>query len=296
MKSIAHTLASIAPRRLLLLGAALALGLTALVPVLALAAPAASHTASACNLACLQKFGDDQIAARFASLDALNTKITALGPDGQGTSGTATTTATATAAKGLLTADQVTALQNQIQNERNSLTTLKQKIDADTDAATARADDQSIMKQYRVYAVFLPLLRHTVWVDLMTNALGKMADLDDKIQTGISSAPASQQTQLNALFKDYKAKVADAQTQLTNAATLFASMTPDAYNKNPSGFKITTLGALHKDTIAAHKDIKAARTDLHQIAMILKADETNGSGTGTPGTTTTPTSTSTPSH
>ncbi len=278
MKVFAH----LAPRRLILLGAALALAGAALVPVVALAAANAPKAPAACDLTCLKTFGDNQIAARLSELDALSAKITALGPATPSTT-PATTTAAATTAtpKGLLTADQVSALQTLIQNEKNSLTTLKQKIDADTTVATARADDTSIMKQYRVYAVFMPLLRHMIWVDLMTDALGKMSGLNDKIQTAIASAPASQQAQLNALFKDYKAKLADAQTQLTNAANLFASMTPDAYNKNPSGFKNSTLGALHKDTTAAHKDIKAARDDLHQIATALKADET--SGTATPG-------------
>jgi F0F1-type ATP synthase membrane subunit b/b' len=276
-------------RRLILLGAALALALTALLPAVALAAPKAP---AACDLACLKTFGDNQIALRFTALDALSAKITALGPSAQATT-TPTTAATATTAtpKGLLTADQVSALQTQVQNEKNSLTTLKQKIDADTDVTTARADDRSIMMQYRVFAVFMPLLRHMVWVDLMTNALGKLSGLDDKIQTAISKAPASQQAQLTALFNDYKAKLTDAQTQLTNAANLFASMTPDAYNKNPSTFKVTTLASLHKDTTAALKDIKAARADLHQIAMLLKADQ--ASGTTTP-TTSAATATATP--
>lgn len=295
MMSVTKSLAKIAAaplatRRLMLLGAALVLSLTALVPVVALAAPAASHTATACDLTCLKTFGDDQIAARISELDALSTKIDAYGPNGS--SGTATTP-TASSAKGLLTSDQVNTLQNQIQNEKNTLTTLKQKIDADTDVATTRNDDRSIMKDYRVYAVFLPLLRHMLWVDLMTNALGKMSGLDDKIQTAINAAPASQQGQLTALFKDYQAKVADAQTQLTDAANQFAAMTPDAYNKNPSGFKSSTLGVLHKDMAAAQKDIKAARDDLHQIAMILKADKANSSGTpgaGNSGTSTTPSS------
>ncbi len=257
------------PRRLVLLGAALALALAALLPAVALAAP---RTPAACDLACLQKFGDDQIAARLQSLSDLSTKIDGL------------------VTKNLLTSDQAATLKGKIQDAVNNLTTLKQKIDGDTDTTTARADDRSIMMQFRIYAVFMPLLRHMVWVDLMTNALGKMSGLNDKITEAISKAPASQQTQLNALFKDYKAKLADAQTQLTNAANLYASMTPDAFNKNPSGFKLTTLGALHKDTKAAHTDIKAARTDLHQIAMILKADQ--ASATTTP-TTTTPTTTGT---
>jgi len=265
------------PRRLVLLGAALALALVALVPAVALAAPRAQ---AVCDLACLQKFGDDQIAARLQSLSDLSTKIDGL------------------VSKNQLTSDQATTLKSAIQDNVNNLTTLKQKIDGDTDVTTARADDKSIMTQYRIYAVFMPLLRHTVWVDLVTNALSTMSGLNDKITEAISKAPASQQTQLNALFKDYKAKLADAQTQLTNAAKLYASMTTDAYNKNPSGFKLSTLGALHRDSKTAHTDIKAARTDLHQIAMILRADQASATTTPTytTPTSTTPTSTGTPAH
>jgi len=248
------------PRRLILLGAALALALAALVPAVALAAP---RTPAACDLTCLKKFGDDQIAARLGALSDLSTKIDGL------------------VSKNLLTSDQATTLKGKIQDASNNLTALKQKIDSDTDTTTARADDRSIMTQFRIYAVLMPLLRHMVWVDLMTNALGTMSGLDDDIQTAISKAPASQQAQLTALFKDYKAKLADAQTQLDNAAKQFAAMTPDAFNKNPSGFKLSTLGTLHKDSTAAHKDIKAARTDLHQIAMILKADQASATTTPT---------------
>jgi len=252
------------PRRLILLGATLALVLAALVPAVALAAP---RTPAVCDLTCLKKFGDDQIAARLQSLSDLSTKIDGL------------------VSKNQLTSDQASTLKGKIQDAVNNLTTLKQKIDGDTDTTTARADDRTILTQYRIYAVLMPLLRHMVWVDLMTNVLGIMSGLDDKIPDAIGAAPASQQAQLNALFKDYKAKLADAQTQLTNAANQFASMTPDAYNKNPSGFKLSTLATLHKDARAAHTDIKAARTDLHQIAMILKANQASA--------TTTPTSTGT---
>jgi hypothetical protein len=255
----------------MLLGVALALTLAALVPAVALAAPQ-----PACSLACLKTFGDNQIAQRITALNALSSKIDGLG------SAAATGTATPTAAhKPLLTDAQVSELKGKIQDATNSLNTLKQKIDADTDVATARTDDKSIMTQYRIYAVLMPLLRHMVWVDLMTNALGKMSGLDDKIQTAIGKAPASQQAQLTTLFKDYQAKLADAQTQLTNAANAFAALTPDGYNKNPSGFKQSTLAGLHKDTKAAQADVKAARNDLHQIAMILKADQPIGTATAT---------------
>src|SRR5579872_6107659 len=52
-----------------------------------------------------------------------------------------------------LTADQKSSFVTQIQTEINTLTSLKTKIDADTDTATLKTDVQSIVAEYRVFAL-----------------------------------------------------------------------------------------------------------------------------------------------
>jgi len=242
----------------LLLGAALALALAALLPTtMALAAPA-----PACDLKCVQQFGDTKIQDRITSLNALNAKIGDL------------------QTKGNLTADQSSALQGKITDAINGLKAQQTKLDAETDATAARADVRDIFVKFRIYAAFMPLVRHMVWVDLMTNAQAKMAGLNDKLTDAIAKAPAGQQTQLNKLFTDYKAKVADAQTQLTNAAATFDSITPDKFTSDHAAF-LKALATLRTAAKAAHTDLKAARADLHQIAMILKANQPSGTATAT---------------
>src|SRR5260221_6677463 len=55
-----------------------------------------------------------------------------------------------------LSADQKTTLVSQLQAEISALNSLKAKIASDTDIATLRTDVQSIVKSYRIYALFIP--------------------------------------------------------------------------------------------------------------------------------------------
>src|SRR5258708_32871268 len=55
-----------------------------------------------------------------------------------------------------LSSSEKSALTAQIQTDINGLTTLKAKIDADTDATTARTDAKQIITNYYVYAIFEP--------------------------------------------------------------------------------------------------------------------------------------------
>lgn len=64
-----------------------------------------------------------------------------------------------------LSSDEKSSLTSDIQTEINGLNTLKSKIDADTDATTARTDEKQIITNYYVYAVFEPKVRILVTIN-----------------------------------------------------------------------------------------------------------------------------------
>src|SRR5690348_2801391 len=109
-----------AKRRAVLLGATLGLFLIAALPVVALAAP--KDTKCGTDIGCVKKFGDDAIAKRQTSLDEATTKINGL------------------VTKGHLTSTQASPLLDQINTNKSGLSTLKTKLDGETDITAARTD------------------------------------------------------------------------------------------------------------------------------------------------------------
>jgi hypothetical protein len=81
--------------------------------------------------------------------------------------------------------------------------------------------------------------------------------------------PASKQTQLNALYSDYKAQLASAEGQIDTAQTLFPTLTPANFNLNRSTYE-GALAQLKAGELAAHNALHKAGSDLHQISQLLK--------------------------
>src|SRR6185312_5611489 len=90
------------------------------------------------QLAAIQKSADTMIENRIT---ALNTLLSKIQNDTR------------------LSADEKTTLTTNINTMIANLNALKAKIDADTDATTARADRKTIVTSYHVYATFEPSTR-----------------------------------------------------------------------------------------------------------------------------------------
>jgi hypothetical protein len=249
-------------RRLAFFGAALALLLTAALPTVALAAP--NVTKCGTDIACVKKFGDDAIAKRQASLDVATGKINGL------------------VSKGSLTSAQAGPLLDQITTNKNGLSALKTKLDAETDITAARTDVKNIYLQFRIYAVFLPRTRHVVALDVMTNVDAKLKGLEPKIEDAIAKAPADKKDQLNTLYADFKAQLKEAEAQIDAGQGQLPVLTPNIYNTDRATYD-KAFSALQADTKAAHDALVKARNDLHQIAVIIKGSA------ATPAPKTTPT-------
>src|SRR5262249_30925137 len=173
-----------------------------------------------------------------------------------------------------------TPLQTDISTNQNGLTQLKSKLDAETDPREALKDVKNIYLQFRIYAVVLPRDNHQLWLDMLSNATGKLADLEPTIQDAIDKAPGGLKEQLNTLFSDYKSQVSEAQAQIAAGQGRLPILTVDNFNNNRTAY-LNALDDLRTDTRTAARDIKEAIRDLHQMRQLLRGTGSGGSATPT---------------
>lgn len=177
-----------------------------------------------------------------------------------------------------LTDAQKNTFTSEIQTEITTLTTLKSKIDADTDVITLRADVQSIVKEYRVFAVFMPQLQIIAAADKMLNITDILTTVATALQTRITNAKNAQDvTTLQTTLTDMQAKIADSKTQANNAITAVSGLTPTGYPGNAS-----TLQSARKMLQAARLDLVAARKDAETIIQSLRSITKSPTQTPTP--------------
>lgn len=224
--------------------------LGALLPATVFAASSQQTKCAATDVKCVIAAGDTLIVNRQNSLKTLNSKISA----------------DLSAHK--LTGDQASVLQADVTTNQAGLSNLKSKLDAETDAKAARQDVANIFLQFRIYAVVLPRDYRRIQMDIEINAKNLVQGVASKIKQAISSAPANEQAQLNALFSDYQKQVAAAESQLDTAQQDFPAMTPENFNQNRASYE-STKTALDNALKAARVDLHQAAKDLNEMARIL---------------------------
>lgn len=186
-----------------------------------------------------------------------------------------------------LTATQIASFTTNITNEENSLKTLAAKISGDTNIATLRTDMQSIVKSYRVYALYLPQINIMATADKLLNVSDMISAYADKLQQRLQelSIPTTDQTTLTNTMKDLRQNLSDANTQAQQAITTVLPLTPDGYPAN----KTILQTARTQYLTAARKDLKNAWKDAVTIRAYIKAHKTvKVSGTPLPSSTPTP--------
>jgi len=182
-----------------------------------------------------------------------------------------------------LTADQKASFTTQIQTEITALQTLSAKIKADTDPAILKTDVQSIVKSYRVYALFIPKIEIIAAADRLGYVADQVGTLSAKLQLRIDAAKAAGNdvVTLQTLLNDMKVKAADSNTQATNAINAVLPLTPDGYPANK-----TTLESARAMIRVGHQDLLIILQDTEKIRKGLRSFEK--SKTGTPSATVTP--------
>ena len=195
----------------------------------------------------LKTRADTEITRRVAGLTELLTKINAMKR---------------------LTADQKTTFANGMNGQITSLNTLKAKIDADTDLATLRTDVQSIVKAYRIFALYMPQVNIMAHADRMLALIDEMNAISVKLQTRIDAVKVAGKdiTSMMTFMTDRASKLTDATTQANNAIAAVVSLTPDGYPGNR-----TAMQSAQKMLQTARQDVGAAEKDATQIRELLRA-------------------------
>ena len=167
-----------------------------------------------------------------------------------------------------LSAGHLASIGSTLSSTKSGLTALQTKLDADTDAATLKADCADIATGYRVFALRAPQVHLSIVGDRQSAILAKGNNAATKLETAIQKAAANNKdvTDATAKLADMKAKLADATAKLNGVVDSVLAVTPDQWNANHSVLA-GSLQALR----AAQADLKAAFADARTIIADLKA-------------------------
>ncbi len=180
--------------------------------------------------------------------------------------------------KKLTEADR-TALQTQVQAETTSLSDLRMKVGSETEIAALRNDIQTLVKDYRIFALFVPKIHIFVAADRLNTVADSLAQIAVKLQTRLSEAKAAGKatTALETALADMQAKIADAKVQTAAAFTAVTVLTPEGYPGNR-----TQLQSAQAQIKTALTDLNKARQDAKTIVQGLKDFGTTATPTATP--------------
>ncbi len=219
----------------------------AVTPTSATVSASASFTATETKA---KTRGDQEVDRRIASLNDLNTRVQAM----QRVSDAFKQSIAATISANI-----------------TNLTTLKAKIDADTDSATLKTDLKSITDGYRVYVLIIPQGRIAAAADRVAVIVNMMGTLGSKLQARVQAAgtAGNDVTAANALLVDMSAKLNDAQTKAQASITESATLQPDGGDKTKMDANNAALKQARADITAAQKDLADARKDAGQIVAAL---------------------------
>jgi hypothetical protein len=202
------------------------------------------------NGAAARSRGDSAIDARIASLNQMITRLSSAQR---------------------LSADAKASLTATLNASIASLTSLKTEIDTGA-TTTLKTDDQSITKDFRIYALVMPQAAIDAASDRVMTIVADMQTLSAKIGTRISAAQASgaDVSAAIAAHTDFDAKVADASTQAQAAVSETASLQPDNGDATLMASNTATLKDAKSKLDAAQADLKAARADVTTILAAIK--------------------------
>ena len=180
-----------------------------------------------------------------------------------------------------LTADQKASISTQLQAQVTALTSLKAKIDADSDTATLKADVKSILDSYRVFALVIPQGHIVAASDRMSTIIDSMTTIGAKLQARIAAAKAAGKVTVDAeaSLADFSAKLADAKLQAQAAQAGVAALVPDQGDKASADANKAALVKARADIKVGTTDLKAARKDADAILKTIKSFKLDASAT-----------------
>lgn len=185
-----------------------------------------------------------------------------------------------------LSANEKSTLISNIQTDISGLTALKTKIDADTDAATARADTKTIITKYYVYAAFDPKMRYLIVLNNLQTATANMQALVPQLQNLINTLKSQGKdvSQIQTLLNDVSS-----QLQTINS-TLSADITTVQNIPTTSSPATGTWAKIKSDiNTIVRADLAKINSDFKQMRPLFKQLISKPSGTPAPSQSVTPT-------
>lgn len=170
---------------------------------------------------------------------------------------------------------QKSALQSSSQGVIVDLTTLKTKIDADTDMATLKTDVQSITKSERVYILVVPQTAILSAADRVNTVATLLSGIQAKLASRIAELLTKTHTTaipaMNTALSDMKTQIGNAQTVAQNANTAVAGLQPDNGIEATLTANNTALKNARAQIATTQKDLQAAQKDAQTILQFLKS-------------------------
>ena len=227
--------------------------------------PTAAATHDATRISDLKSRADLEITRRLDALNKLITKINSFKR---------------------LSSAQKTELTTQIQTQIDGLSTLKTKIDADTDLLTLQTDVKSIITDYRIYVFFIEDINLIAAAERIGTVLDNMTILSGKLQTRIQTAQTngSNVDELNTSYSDMQAKLTDATSLVGQVNSELTGLSASGYPGNKA-----SLSDARTKLQQSYTDLKGAYQDGLQIIRLLKELKLFSTETPTPILTPTPT-------
>ncbi len=157
-----------------------------------------------------------------------------------------------------------------IGQDQSGLSSLRTKVAGETTLAGVKADDQSMVDDYRIYLLVAPKVRLTISADLETTAVGQLDTAADTLAAAIASARAAGKdtTRAEADLADMKAQTAAASTAIAGKADTVLAIAP-----GPDGQAIQNQVSEVRDAV------RSARTDLRKALADAKAVKADLGGT-----------------
>jgi hypothetical protein len=214
--------------------------------LVATAVPAGAATPAPESLAAARRVATARIDARLKTLAVLKSAVGAA---------THLTSAHRSTLDGLLASDT------------SGLTALRGKVAGETTVAAVRADERSMVVDYRVYLLVVPKVRLTIASDVETSALGTLTNVHNVLSAEIAAARAkgtdvgTEQAELTDLSNQQAA----AGTAIAGRADALLALSP-----GPDGSAITSaVTPIRQAVRTARKDIAKASADAKKIKAQL---------------------------
>ncbi len=157
-----------------------------------------------------------------------------------------------------------------IQTEIDGLTALKAKIEAETDLETLKADVQSIVKSYRIFAFFMPQIQILVAADSLGEAADLLVGHADKLTLRVTEAKTAGHdvTGLEAKLSDMRSQIDLVKNINSQIESSVVVLTPEGFPGNKAALQVarSSLGTARKALDATRQDAASIRNGL----LVLK--------------------------